>query len=65
MCRSLAAANIKAELPSGKQPTTFVRLRISRITRSSILFVRIRSQGNFCLKRSAVITPFVFHKFVS
>ena len=34
----------QAELPSGKVPTTLVRLRISRLRRSMTLFVRIRVQ---------------------
>lgn len=43
-CRSLAHTSIRAELPSGKVPTTRVRLRISQFRRSSILLVRIFSQ---------------------
>jgi hypothetical protein len=31
-------------LPSGKQPTTLVLRRISRITRSNMLFIPIRRQ---------------------
>jgi hypothetical protein len=36
MCLNLAAARLMAELPSGKAPTTRVRLRISRMMRSKI-----------------------------
>jgi len=35
MCLNLAAARLRAELPSGKAPTTRVRRRISRMMRSS------------------------------
>jgi hypothetical protein len=44
MCRSLAAANINAECPSGNAPTTRVRVRISRMILSSGLLVRICRQ---------------------
>ncbi len=47
-CRSLAHTSINAELPSGKQPTTRVRRRISRLSRSIALYFRIfvqRSDG--------------------
>src|SRR5690242_10990411 len=43
MCRSRAATSISAERPSGKAPTTRVRLRISRIILSSGLLVRHRA----------------------
>jgi hypothetical protein len=46
-CRSLAATSINAEFPSGKFPTTRVRCRTYRITRSKGLFVLILSQ---CLR---------------
>ena len=46
-CRSLAQTSINAEFPSGKEPTTRVRLRISLFRRSMTLFVRILVQ---CLK---------------
>ena len=36
---SLAVTNIRAELPSGKVPTTLVLLLISRLMRSIPLFV--------------------------
>lgn len=42
--RSRAQTSIKAELPSGKQPTTLVLRRISRFSRSITLLVRIRVQ---------------------
>ena len=42
-CRR-AQTSIRTELPSGKVPTTRVRLRISRLRRSMTLFVRIRVQ---------------------
>ena len=42
--RSLAQTSIRAELPSGKVPTTRVRRRISRLSRSITLLVRIRVQ---------------------
>ena len=42
--RRRAQTSIRAELPSGKVPTTRVRLRISRFSRSMTLFVRIRVQ---------------------
>ncbi len=38
MCRSLAAASITVLSPPGKDPTTRVRRRISRIKRSNGLF---------------------------
>ena len=44
--RRRAQTSIRAELPSGKVPTTRVRLRISRLRRSMTLFVRIRVQGS-------------------
>src|SRR5262249_15000708 len=44
MCRSLAAARLSADCPSGNAPTTRVRRRISRRMRSSGLLVRIRRQ---------------------
>lgn len=44
MSRSLAAARLGAELPSGKAPTTRVRLRISRMMRLSGLLVLMRRQ---------------------
>lgn len=43
-CRSRAQTSIKAEFPSGKHPTTLVRRRISRFSRSMTLFVRILDQ---------------------
>ena len=43
-CLSLAHTSIRALLPSGKQPTAWVRRRISRLIRSIPLLVRIRSQ---------------------
>jgi hypothetical protein len=45
MCRGLAAANINAECPSGNAPTTRVRLRISRIIRSSGLLTAMIRGG--------------------
>jgi hypothetical protein len=42
MWRSLAAAKLMAELPSGKAPTTRVRRRISRMMRSSGLLTGMR-----------------------
>ena len=42
--RNLAQTSISADFPSGKVPTTQVRLRISRFMRSMTLFVRIFSQ---------------------
>src|SRR6516164_8151925 len=44
MWRSLAAARLSADWPSGNAPTTRVRRRISRRMRSSGLLVRIRRQ---------------------
>lgn len=47
-CRSLAQTSVNEEFPSGKEPTTQVRLRISLFRRSITLFVRIlvqRSKG--------------------
>lgn len=41
--RNLAQTSISTDLPSGKVPTTRVRLRISRFMRSMTLFVRIFS----------------------
>ena len=46
--RRRAQTSIRAELPSGKVPTTLVRLRISRFRRSLTLFVRIRGQCSKC-----------------
>ena len=43
-CRSRAQTSMRAELPSGKLPTTRVRRRISRFSRSITLLVRIRVQ---------------------
>jgi UDP-2,3-diacylglucosamine pyrophosphatase LpxH len=43
-CRSLAAARLRADWPSGNAPTTRVRRLISRSSRSSGLLVRIRRQ---------------------
>jgi hypothetical protein len=45
MCRGLGAANINAECPSGNAPTTRVRLRISRIIRSSGLLTAMIRGG--------------------
>lgn len=42
--RSRAQTSIRAELPSGKLPTTRVRRRISRFSLSMTLLVRIRVQ---------------------
>lgn len=42
--RSRAQTSMRAELPSGKQPTTLVRRRISRLRRSMTLLVRMRVQ---------------------
>ena len=42
--RSRAQTSIRAELPSGNVPTTRVRRRISRFSRSITLFVRMRVQ---------------------
>jgi hypothetical protein len=42
--RGLAAASISAELPSGNEPTTLFRLRISFMIRSSGLLVLMRLQ---------------------
>ena len=42
--RSLAQTSIRAELPSGNVPTTRVRRRISRFSRSITLLVRMRVQ---------------------
>ena len=39
--RSLAQTSIKAEFPSGNVPTTRVRRRISRFSRSITLLVRM------------------------
>ena len=50
--RSLAQTSIRAELPSGKLPTTRVRRRISRFSLSMTLLVRIRLQCS--LGKSAV-----------
>lgn len=44
MWRSLAAARLRVELPSGKAPTTRVRLRISRMMRLSGFLVLMRRQ---------------------
>jgi hypothetical protein len=44
ICLSLAATSISAELPSGKQPTTAVRLLISLMILSRGLLVLIRLQ---------------------
>ena len=47
---SLADTSMRAELPSGKVPTTLALLLISRLMRSIPLFVLIRRQcsgGNF------------------
>ena len=52
-CLSLAAASMRALLPSGNAPTTLVRRRISRISRSRGLLVRRHRQ---C---SAGMLPFV------
>ena len=46
---SLAVTSMRADLPSGKVPTTRVRLRISRFSRSMALLVltlRQCSRGN-------------------
>ena len=50
MCRSLAATSISADWPSRKAPTTRVRRRMSRMMRSSGLFVRI---CRWCLSGNA------------
>ena len=42
--RSRAQTSIRAELPSGNVPTTRVRRRISRFSRSITLLVRMRVQ---------------------
>ena len=42
--RSRAQTSMRAELPSGKLPTTRVRRRISRLSRSMTLLVRMRVQ---------------------
>ena len=42
--RSRAQTSMRAELPSGKLPTTRVRRRISRFSRSMTLLVRMRVQ---------------------
>ena len=42
--RSLAQTSIRAEFPSGNVPTTRVRRRISRFSRSITLLVRMRVQ---------------------
>ena len=42
--RSRAVTSMSAELPSGKQPATRVRLRISLFSRSITLLVRILVQ---------------------
>lgn len=44
MCLNLAAARLRHDWPSGKAPTTRVRLRISFMIRSSGLLVRILCQ---------------------
>lgn len=41
---SLAVTSMRVELPSGKVPTTFVLLLISRLMRSTPSFYRIRRQ---------------------
>ena len=53
-CRSRAHTSINAEFPSGKQPTTRVRRRISRFSRSMTLFVRTRVQCSDGKSQSAV-----------
>jgi len=44
MYRSRAAANMSADFPSGKAPTTQVHRRLSCVIRSSGLLVRMRRQ---------------------
>ena len=54
---SRAVASMRADLPSGKAPTTRVRLRISRPSRSMALLVRMRrqcSRGNLVYVRVSV-----------
>ncbi len=58
MCRSLAAADINAECPSGKAPTTRVRLRISRIIRSSGLLTGMISASAERPCQTAYDVPF-------
>ncbi len=41
-CRRGAQTSMSAEFPSGKQPTTRVRLRISRLSLSITLLVRMQ-----------------------
>lgn len=57
---SLAVTSMRAEFPSGKVPTTRVRLRISRFRRSMALLVRVRhqcSRGSACRSASPPIRP--------
>ena len=49
MWRSLAAARLRADCPSGNAPTTRVRRLISRNKRSSGLLVRMRRQADCAL----------------
>lgn len=42
--RNLAQTNISAEFPSGKQPTTLVRRRISRFNRSITLISFVKTK---------------------
>jgi hypothetical protein len=44
MCLNLTVARLRAELPSGKAPTTRVRHLISRLMRSRKLLVLMRRQ---------------------
>ena len=66
MWRSLAAARLRADFPSGKAPTTRVRRLISRRMRSSGLFVRLRllaaatcvaASANQCLQANNQAAP--------
>ena len=46
--RSLAQTSIRAEFPSGNVPTMRVRGRISRFSRSIMLFVRLANHPEEC-----------------
>ena len=72
--RSRAQTSIRAELPSGNAPTTRVRRRISRFSRSITLLVRIRldQRLNLLIRRTiaekaiqliCIDVRFYFHRF--
>ena len=56
-CRGRAQISIKAELPSGKLPTTRVRQRISRFSRSITLLVRMRVQCSLGKSQQVSVAP--------